>query len=90
MLHSHIECVNSQPSPHPGIDRVAHDPVRAHVLDRAEVQLALTCLVLGNVRKPELVHTIRGEVTVHEVVMDRRAGVRFLPFRFAKALHNPC
>ena len=44
---------------HPGVDRVADDPVGVHVLDRAEVELALLGGVLGDVGQPHLVGGLR-------------------------------
>lgn len=44
--HSHLEGIDSQPSLHPRADRVANDPRRVGVLDRAQVQLALIGMVL--------------------------------------------
>jgi hypothetical protein len=37
---------------HPRVDGVAHDPVGEDVLDRAEVELALTGAMLGDVGQP--------------------------------------
>ena len=44
--------------------RVADDPVGEHVLDRAEVELALAGVVLGDVGQPQLVRRVGGEVAV--------------------------
>jgi hypothetical protein len=59
---------------HPVTDRVAHDPVRPHVFDRARVQLALIGAMLGQIGQigqPQLTRTDGGEVTTHEVVVRR-------------------
>ena len=40
---------DGEPGLHPRVDRVPHDPVGEHVLDRAEVELALDGGVLGGV-----------------------------------------
>mgnify|MGYP000860243511 CR=1 FL=1 len=54
---------------HPRVDRVAHDPCREHILDRAEVELAVVGVVLGDVGGPQVVGRVRGEVVVG---LDRR------------------
>jgi hypothetical protein len=33
---------------HPGVERVSDYPVRPHVLDRAEIQVAIVCGVFGD------------------------------------------
>ena len=63
---------------HPGVDGVAHDPVGVHVLDRAQVELALTGLVFGDVGQPQLVWRLGGEVALDQVVVDRRTGLAVL------------
>ncbi len=67
----HLECVHGDAGLHPGVDRVADDLVREHVLDRAEVELPLRGPVLGDVGQPQLVRAIGGEVALHEVVVHR-------------------
>lgn len=66
---------------HPTVDGVAHDPVGVHVLERAQVQLALTSPVLGDVTDPQLVRVLCGELVPGpallisdgaQVVVDRR------------------
>lgn len=47
---------------HPGIEGVAHHPVGVEVLDGAQGELALTGLVLRDVRQPQLIWRRRGEV----------------------------
>ena len=59
---------------HPVIDRVADDPVRPRVLDRAHVELALVGPVLGDVGEPELVGAPSAELASHEVVVHGRTG----------------
>ncbi|MDH6573693.1 hypothetical protein M2160_008800 [Streptomyces sp. SAI-117] len=66
----------SQTGLHPRVDGVAHDPGAEGVLDHAEVELALTGGVLGDVGEPQPVRAGRGEVTADEVVVHRRAGLR--------------
>ncbi|MGO1623077.1 hypothetical protein, partial [Flaviflexus sp.] len=56
-------------------DRVAHDPAGEHVLDGAEVELALVDLnssgpVLGDVGQPQLADVIGGEVPLHGIIVD--------------------
>jgi hypothetical protein len=48
-------------------------PVRAQVFDHAQIQLSVVGAVLGHVGQPQMVRPLRGEVALHEVVMDRRA-----------------
>ena len=50
-----VERGDSQSGLHPLVDRVADDPVGEHVLDRADVELAFTCPVLGDVGEPQVV-----------------------------------
>ena len=50
--HCHLERVDGDAGLHPGVDRVAHDPVGEHVLDRTQVDLALASAVLGYVGEP--------------------------------------
>src|SRR5690606_16474860 len=48
-------------------------PVRVHVLDRAEVELALARGVLGDVRQPQGVGPDRSEVPMDKVAVGGRA-----------------
>jgi hypothetical protein len=32
-----VQCLHGEAGLHPGVDRVADDPIRVHVLDRAKV-----------------------------------------------------
>ena len=72
---------------HPGVDRVADDLVRPHVLDRAEVDFALIGAMLGDVGQPQLVRACRGEVPLDMVVVDGRAG--FAPQAAFLREHGP-
>lgn len=90
-----LERTDSEARLHPGVDRVPNDLVDEHVLDCAEVKLALTRLVLGDVSEPELIRGVRGELVPDpavlvcdgaEIVVNGRAGVLvvlapFLPER---------
>jgi hypothetical protein len=58
---------------HPRVHRIADDPVGAGVFDRAEVELALTGGVFGDVGQPELVRPRGGELPLDQVVVHRRA-----------------
>lgn len=58
-----------------GVDRVPHDPVGVQVLDRAQIELALTGGVFGDVGQPQLVGPLGGETASDEVDMHRRAGL---------------
>ena len=60
---------------HPGVDGVAHDPVGADVLDRAQIQLSFRAPVFGDVGQPQLVRRAGGEVALDQVVMDWRSGL---------------
>jgi len=53
---------------------VADDPVGEHVLDRAAVELPLDRRVFGDVGEPHPVGCRRGEHSLHQVVVHRRAG----------------
>lgn len=59
---------------HPRVDGIAHDAAGEHVLDRAQVQLALAGGVLGDVREPQQVRPVGGEVAPHPVIVDRWPG----------------
>ena len=66
---------------HPSVDGVADDPVREQVLDGAPVELAL-----GGVGEPDLVRSLRGEVSTGQVVTGRGAGLGGLAIlRFGEA-----
>jgi hypothetical protein len=58
---------------HPFAHRVADDPGGAGVLDRAEVELAFTGGMFGDVGQPELVGPGGGELPFDEIVVDRRS-----------------
>ena len=73
-----VQRVDRDAGLHPRVDRIAHDPVGEHVLDRAKVKLAFQRAMLRDVRQPQLVRHRRGEVPLDEVVMDRWAGLRAL------------
>ena len=64
----------ARPGGHPGVHRVADDPVGVDVLDRAEVELALAGGVLGDVGQPGPVRAGRGELAGDQVIVDRRPG----------------
>ena len=64
---------------HPVGDEVTDDPLGARVGDRAEVDLALAGGVLGDVGQPGDVRCGRGELTVDQVVVHRRAGLAVQP-----------
>ena len=73
--HRVVQGVHCETGSHPLADRVAHDPAGEHVLDGAEVELALVGLnssgpVLGHVGQPQLVDVIGGEVPLHEIIVD--------------------
>src|SRR4051794_9255748 len=46
---------DGEPGLHPGVDGVTDDAIGVHVLDRAQVELALSRAVLGDVGQPQLV-----------------------------------
>jgi hypothetical protein len=54
---------------HLRVDRVADDPVGKHVLDGAEVELAVISAVLGDVGQPHLVRGLSRELAVDEIVV---------------------
>ena len=59
---------------HAGIDRVADDPVRANVFNRAKIKLSFIGPMLRNIDEPQLVESVGGEVAEHEIVVDGRPG----------------
>lgn len=67
------EGVDGERCLHPVADRVADDPVGADVLDRAEVEPALTGPVLGDVGQPQSVRGVCGEVALDPVVVEMPA-----------------
>ena len=69
MGYRHFERVNGQARLHPGVDRVADDLVREHVLDRTQIQFSLTSSVFGDIGQPQLVWSIIGELAFDEVIM---------------------
>ena len=86
--HCHLERVDGDPGLHPRVDRVADDPVGEHVLDRAQVDLALAGAVLGDVGQPQRVGALGAELPVDQVVVDGRAG--FLVAGLARGEHREC
>jgi hypothetical protein len=48
----HLDGGDDEPGLHALVDRPAHDPVREHVLDRCDVELAFVGAVLGEVGEP--------------------------------------
>jgi hypothetical protein len=48
-----VEGGDHEASLHPPVDGPADDPVRVHVLDGAQIELALAGGVLGDVREPQ-------------------------------------
>jgi hypothetical protein len=71
--HRRLHGRHSKASLHAVADGVADDAVGEHVFNRAQVQLAFGGAVLGDVGQPQLVGRRGGEVSLHQVVMDRRA-----------------
>src|SRR5699024_12691899 len=69
-----LEGGHGQARLHPGVDRIADDPTRAGVLERAQVDLALIGAMLGDIHQPLGVEGLGGEVTFEQVITDRRAG----------------
>src|SRR5690606_37821053 len=57
-----VQRIHCEASLHPVADGVADDAAGEHVLDRAEVELALVGPVLGDVRQPQFVDVFGGEV----------------------------
>ena len=72
--HRVVQGVHRETGFHSVRDRVADDPAGEHVFDGAEVELALVGPVLGDVGQPQFVDVIGGEVPLHEIVVNRRAG----------------
>lgn len=56
-------------------DRVPDDASRVDVLERAQAQLARGAPACGDAGQPQLDWAGRGEVSFHEVVVHRRAGL---------------
>lgn len=73
-----LKRLDGQAELHPRVDRVPDDPVRVPVLHGAEVDLVFTRVVLGDVCEPGLVRLLRGELALHEVVVDRWPGALVL------------
>jgi hypothetical protein len=85
-----VERRDGQPGLHPRVDGVAHDPVGVDVLDRAEVELAFTGAVLGDVGQPQLVRATGGES--RRTRSSWTGGPGFLPLRprfFPNTDHQP-
>jgi hypothetical protein len=81
----HVDRGDHEAGLHAGIDGPTDDPVGEHVLDRAAVQLAFVGPVLGDVRDPDLVRGIGGEVPAHQVIVGRRTGLGpLVPLGFAE------
>src|SRR5699024_5570171 len=69
-----VQGVHREARLHPVADGVTDDPAGEHVLDRAEVELPLLGPVLGDVRQPQFVDVISGEVPLDQVVVHGRSG----------------
>lgn len=67
-LHRHLRSRDGEQGPHTIADPAAHDPAREGILDRAEVELAVTGRVLGDIGQPQLVEVWCGERTDPVVV----------------------
>ena len=83
--HGVLERTDRQTGLHPGVYGVADDPVGEDVLDRAEVQLALAGLVLGDVRQPQFIRADGGEVPTDQIIVDWRTWLLALPAGLALA-----
>ena len=66
-----VEGVDGDAGLHPRIDRIPHDPVREHVLDRTHVELSFQRAMFGDVGQPQFVGRAGGEVSAHQVLMHR-------------------
>src|SRR5690606_14317594 len=75
LCHRVLQRPNRERGFHPLIDRVPHDPIRTHILERAEIQPPFTGMVLGDIDEPFLVHTLRGELALHEIVSHGRTSL---------------
>lgn len=63
------------------VDRIADDPARAGVLDRKELQRALTGVVFSDVSQPDPVQDLAdAELPLHQIIMDRGLGRVPLPW----------
>jgi len=71
----HLQGVDDELGAHVVRDRPTHDAPRVRVDHRRQVDLALCRWVLGHVTDPERVGAVDGELAVHEVVVERGAGV---------------
>src|SRR6218665_3853462 len=78
-----LERPHGQSRLHSGVDEVSDDPVSEHVLDRTEIEPALSAPVLGDVSEPQLVELVSGELIPDppvlvsdgaELLMNRSAG----------------
>ena len=68
-----LKGVHGQRGLHTAGHGVPHDPPGVHVLDHAEVELALAGGVLGDVCQPEPVRCFCGELTLDVVIVHGRA-----------------
>lgn len=57
---------------HPRVARIAHDPVGIDVFDVAQLELAFTGGMLGDVGQPHIVGALSAELAADEVVLDWR------------------
>jgi uncharacterized protein (DUF433 family) len=69
------QCRDCQGGLHAGVHRVAGDPPREGVLDRAQVELVFGGGVLGDVSQPQLIGPVRGELAVDQLEARRRASL---------------
>ena len=67
--NGHLDRSDNETGFHAFVDGPADDPVGEHVLDRADVELALPRPMLRDVAEPQLIRGGGSEVAFHEVVV---------------------
>ena len=67
-----MQSPGGQPRLHSGVDAVADNAVGERILDRAEVELALTRVMFSDIAEPQLIWCIRSKVPLNQIIVDRR------------------
>jgi hypothetical protein len=72
--HSVAHGSDSKLGGHALTDGITDDSVGVNILDGAKIKFSSVGPMLRDVSEPQLVHSCRGEVAFHQIIMNRRPG----------------